>query len=217
MAHAQLVVFVESALRAGQPRGAVRSALEQAGWSKDQVADALAHYADVAFAVPVPRPRAQLSARDAFWYLLMFGTLYTSAVSLNNLLFGFINLAYPDEVNLSYYADRTAYIERGIRWATAALIVAFPVFMFAALRIGKEVAADPTRRNSAMRKWLTYLTLLVAAGVIVGDGITLVFNVLSGELTMRFILKAVVVAVIAGAVFGYYTWSIRGDDEALGR
>src|SRR6185503_15624797 len=148
---------------------AVRGALEQAGWSKDQVADALAHYADVAFAVPVPRPRAQLSARDAFWYLLMFGAVYLSAYSLGDLLFGFINLAYPD--NLSFN-DRTEYVEGGIRWATAALIVGFPVFLFTAWKTGKEVAADPSRRSSAIRKWLTYMTLLVAAAVIVTDAIT---------------------------------------------
>jgi hypothetical protein len=216
MADTKLMAFVESALRAGQSREAARQALEQAGWSKDQIADALASYADVAFAVPVPRPRAQLSARDAFWYLLMFGTLYMSAYSLCDLLFGFINLAYPDEASSSY-VNRTEFVERGIRWATAALIVAFPVFLLASLTIGKQVAADPTRRNSAMRKWLTYLTLLVAAGVIVGDGITLVFNVLSGELTTRFVLKVLVVAVVAGAAFGYFTWSMRGDDEALRR
>jgi hypothetical protein len=214
MADTKLVMFVESALRAGQPRDAVRGALEKAGWSKDQVADALAHFADVAFEVPVPRPRAQVSARDAFWYLLMFGTLYSSAFYLADLLFGFINLAYPDDLS---YNDRTAYVEAGIRWATAALIVSFPVFLFTAWKTGKEVAVDPTRRNSALRKWLTYMTLLVAAAALVTDGITLVNNVLSGELTTRFILKVLVVAVIASAGFGYYTWSIRADDAALGR
>ena len=214
MADLKLVTFVESALRAGQPRDAVRAALEKAGWSKDQVVDALAHYADVAFAVPVPRPRAQVSARDAFWYLLMFGTLYSSAFYLDDLLFGFINLAYPDDLN---YSDRTQFVERSIRWGTAAVIVSFPVFLFAAWRTGKEVAADPTRRNSAIRKWLTYMTLLVAAAALVSDGITLVYNLLSGDITTRFILKVVVVAVIAGAGFGYYTWSIRADDRALGR
>jgi hypothetical protein len=214
MADQKVVVFVESALRAGQSRDAVRVALAQAGWSKDQIGDALASFADVAFAVPVPRPRAQLSARDAFWYLLMFGALYMSAFYLGDLLFGFINLAFPDDLS---YADRAEYVERGIRWATAALIVAFPVFLFAAWKTGKEVAADPTRRNSALRKWLTYMTLLVAAIALVTDGITLIYNVLSGELTLRFILKVLVVAAIAGAVFAYYTWSNRADDAALGR
>jgi hypothetical protein len=217
MALPQLVVFVESSLRAGQPRDSVRAALEQAGWSKDQITDALAHFADVAFVVPVPRPRAQLSARDAFWYLLMFGALYTSAYYLGDLLFGFINLAYPDEANVTFYANAREYIESGIRWATAALIVAFPVFLLAALKLGREVAADPSRRNSAMRKWLTYITLLVAASALIGDAITLVYDVLSGELTVRFMLKVLVVAVIAVAVFGYYIWSMRRDDEALGR
>jgi len=214
MAHPQLVVFVESALRAGQPRDAVRSALAQAGWSKDQIDDALAHYADVAFVVPVPRPRAQLSARDAFWYLLMFGALYMSAFHLGDLLFGFINLAYPEDLS---YADRAEYVEANIRWATAAVIVAFPVFLFAAWKIGKEIAADPTRRNSAIRKWLTYVTLLVAAAALLTDGITLINNLLGGELTTRFILKVLVVAAIASAGFAYYTWSIRADDAALGR
>jgi hypothetical protein len=58
---------------------------------------------------------------------------------------------------------------------------------------------------------------LVAAGVIVGDFITLVYNLLSGELTMRFVLKVTIVAAIAGTVFGYFTWSTRVDDRALER
>jgi hypothetical protein len=214
MAHPQLVAFVESALRAGQPRDAVRAALAQAGWSKEQIGDALGHFADVAFVVPVPRPRAQLSARDAFWYLLMFGALYMSAFHLGDLLFGFINLAYPEDLS---YSDRAEYIESNIRWATAAVIVAFPVFLFAAWKIGKEIAADPTRRNSAIRKWLTYMTLLVAAAALLTDGITLINNLLGGELTTRFVLKVLVVAAIASSGFAYYTWSIRADDAALGR
>ena len=165
--------------------------------------------ADVAFAVPVPRPRAQVSARDAFWYLLMFGTLYVSAYYLGDLLFGFINRAFPD--NLSYN-DRTQYIERGIRWATAAVIVAFPVFLFTAWKTGKEVAADPTRRNSAIRKWLTYITLFFAAIVLIVDMTTLLNNVLAGDLSMRFLLKVLVAAVIAGGIFGYYLLDLRREE-----
>ena len=212
MADTKLVAFVESALRAGQSRDGVRQALEQAGWSKDQVIDALAHYADVPFALPVPRPRVQLSARDAFWYLLMFGTLYVSATYLGELLFSFIDTALPDDLD-----EFSSYAQSNIRFATAALIVAYPIFLLTARRLEREVVADPSRRSSAVRKWLTYLTLAIAAGVIVGDSIALVFNMLNGELTLRFVLKVIVVAAIAGAVFGYFTWSTRVDDEALER
>jgi len=212
VAEARLTVFVDTALRAGASRDAIRQALEQAGWSKDQIVDGLAHYADVAFVVPVPRPRAQLSARDAFWYLLMFGTLYVSLYHLGDLSFGLVNLALPDELD-----GNGLYLRSGIRWSTAALIVGFPVFLFAAIKISREVAAEPTRLNSAVRKWLTQLTLLVAAAVLVGDSMTLVFSLLGGELTLRFVLKVLIVAIIAGAAFGYYMASLRADDRALER
>jgi len=163
--------------------------------------------------VPVPQPRPEVSARDAFLYLVMFAMLYSAALALGSLLFRLIELAFPD--GLASYV--TASAGHRIRWATSTLIVAFPVFLFTASRIAREVSAEPARRNSAIRKWLTYLTLFIAATVIVGDSIALVFNLLGGDLTVRFLLKALVVAAIAGSIFGYYLWSARSDDEALGR
>jgi hypothetical protein len=209
MADTRLHDFIDASLRAGKRRDEIQEALAAAGWSREQIGDGLGFFADVPFAVPVPKPRAYLSARDAFFYLLLFGTLYVSAYQFGSLLFHFINLAFPDGLN-SYQIPAA---RRGIRWATASLIVAFPVFLWISLRIGRDLAADPTRRQSAVRRWLTYLTLLVAAGIIVGDSITLVYNLLSGEITTRFMLKVIVVALITGAIFGYYWRSIRKDNE----
>lgn len=213
MADPRLTAFVETALRAGASRADVEKALEDAKWSREQIAQGLAYYSEVPFVVPIPRPRAQVSARDAFLYLLMFAMLYLSAYYLGTLLFQFINSAYPDAAN-PYEQN---YLDENIRWATATLIVAFPVFLFMAARTARAIRSDATHRNSAVRKWLTYLTLFVAAGVIVGDSITLIYNLLSGDTTTRFVLKVLVVAAIAGAAFGYYTWSLRVDDEALKR
>jgi hypothetical protein len=211
MADARLTAFIEASLRARQGRDEIRKALEAAGWSKDQIADGLRYFADVEFAVPVPRPKAQLSARDAFMYLLMFGMLYVSAFWFGSLLFRFIDLAFPDEA----LQRSQAYVYIGIRRAIATLVVTFPVFVFVSIRVSKELAADPARRSSAVRRWLTYLTLLVAASVMAGDLITLIYNLLSGELTVRFILKVLVVAAIVAAVFVYYLKSLKADDEAL--
>jgi hypothetical protein len=209
MADTRLHDFIDAALRAGKGRDEIGAALASAGWPSEQIQDGLALFADVPFAVPVPRPRAYLSARDAFLYLLMFGTLYVSAYQLGSLLFDFINLAFPDEIN----PFEAPAAERGIRWATASLIVAFPVFLGVSIKLGREIAADPTRRQSAVRRWLTYLTLLLAAGIIVGDSITLLYNLLSGDLTLRFVLKVAVVAAIAGILFGYYSRSARDDSK----
>ncbi len=67
--------------------------------------------------------------------------------------------------------------------------------------IARDIAADPNKRYSKVRRWLTYLTLFFASGIIIGDVITLLYNLLGGEITIRFLLKALVVAFIAGTVF----------------
>lgn len=210
MADPTLVHFVEEALRAGASRDAVRQALMDAGWSKEHVGKALAAYAETDFPIPVPRPRAPLSARDAFLYLVMFGMLYLSAYNLGVLLTQFVNLAFPDAV-----LDQYRRPMESIRWSVSSIVVAFPVFLFTAWQIGKDLAADATRRTSAVRKWLTYLTLALAASIVAADLIFLLNSLLAGELTTRFVLKALIVAGIAGAVFGYYLWLMRVDDREL--
>ena len=91
------------------------------------------------------------------------------------------------------------------------LVVAFPLYLYLAAKTSAEVAAEPVRRASRIRKWLTYMTLFVAALTITGDLVALIYQFLTGELTVRILLKVVTVAVIAGAVFLYYLRSVSGD------
>lgn len=203
--------FVKEALGRGTSRGDIEQVLVQSGWSAAQVRAALGEFADVPFAVPVPRPRPYLDARDAFLYLVLFGTLYVSAVNLGSLLFEFINRAFPDPAFAN--PTRAAYAATALRWSIASLIVAVPVFLFVSSRTQRAIKADPGKRGSKIRRWLTYLTLTIASGVLIGDFITLVYNVLSGELSVRFVLKVAVVALIAGGVFLYYRWDLEADEK----
>jgi hypothetical protein len=205
----ELVAFVKDALGRGVSRTEVRAVLLEAGWRAAEVEKALGAFSTVAFAIPVPRPRPYLSAREAFFYLLQFAALYTSAFNLGRLLFQLIELEFPDAIDLQW---RTDYLS-GMRWSIASLLVAFPIFLLTARALARAVAGDPERRGSKVRKWLTYLTLLVAAGVLTGDLITLLYNLLGGELTVRFVLKTAVVAAIAGAIFGYYLWELRSEER----
>jgi hypothetical protein len=210
MADTRLRAFVEAALAAGKSREEIHVALRAAGWHPEQIGDGLAEFADVPFAVPVPRPRAHLSARDAFLYMLMFGALYVSAFNLGRMLFAFINRAFP----LTPFETTAA--AGTIRWTTASLIIAFPLFLWLAVKLSRELAVEPARRQSAIRRWLIYLTLLVAASFIVGDAITLVYSLLSGDTTLRFMLKVVVVGAITGVTFGYFLRAARSDGATSG-
>ncbi len=204
----ELHSFVKEALAAGATREKIRVVSAEAGWNPDEIKGALALYADVDFPVPVPRRRPYLSAREAFIYLVLFTCLYISAFNFGSLLFEFINRWIPDALRRFESGDRSS-----IRFAVASLIVAFPLYLWLSAIMGKAVAGDPDKRGSKIRKWLTYLTLFVAAGVLIGDLISLFFNLLGGELTARFLLKTLVVLLIAGTVFGYYLWDLRQEEK----
>ena len=205
-----LELFVREALAAGQARPAIEAALAQAGWPVEQVRDALDAYADVSFAVPVPRPRPYLSAREAFLYLVLFATLYISAYHLGSLLFDLLNRALPDPADGRF---EVVQLGTSMRWSVASLVVAFPVFLFVARLLGRELARNPVKRLSAVRRWLTYITLFLAAGIVIGDLIAAVYNVLGGETTLRFTLKVLVVGAIAGTVFAYYLLDLRHEER----
>jgi len=206
----ELQSFVKDALAHGQSRDAIEKALLKAGWKSDQVNGALAAYAPVEFPIPVPRPRPYLSAREAFMYLVLFTTLYLTTFHLGRLIFQFINLGLPDLAEFYNYAGSA---RQAIRFSVASLIIAFPIFMYLSLLIGRSIKRDPSKRASKVRKWLTYMTLFVAAAVIIGDLTWLVYSFLGGEMSLRFALKAVTVAVIAGGIFGYYLWDLRQEER----
>ncbi|KGQ18098.1 hypothetical protein LF41_1452 [Lysobacter dokdonensis DS-58] len=203
--------FVRDALAQGNSRDTIASTLTGAGWSQAQVQRALNAWADVPFAVPVPRPRASLSAREAFFYLLMFAALYMAAWHTCDLLFTLLNRSLPDAADaLRQYGYSTSRM----RWSTASIIIALPVFLWMARLVARQVTRDPLARLSPVRRWLTYLTLFLAAMTLIGDMITLVNNLLAGDLTLRFLLKVLVVAVVAGSIFSYYLFDLRRGEDA---
>ena len=205
-----LDLFVRDALARGESRQAVQAALADAGWAPEQVRNALDAWAEVPFSVPVPRPRPYLSPREAFLYLVLFATLYLSAWHLGSLLFDLINAAIPDPAD-SAYADGMR--DHSMRFSVASLVIAFPIYLFVARLLSRELAANPVKRLSAVRRWLTYLTLFLAVTVLVCDLIALVYNLLGGDLTLRFVLKVLVVGAIAGAVFGFYLSDLRREER----
>jgi len=204
----QLQAFAKESLQSGRSKQDIAKVLERAGWPEAQIANALDAFADEPFPVPVPRPRPSLSARDAFLYLVLFSALYYGAWNLGSLLFDFIDRAFPDPAARTFYGGWSSQ-----RWSTAAIIITFPVYFFMAWYIGGQIERNPFKRLSPARRWLTYLTIFIATVALLGDLTTLTYNLLGGELEIRFLLKVLVIAVIAGSAFTYYLLDLRKEER----
>ena len=207
-----LSVFVCEALKRDISRDRIREVLLQAGWQADRVDRVLEEYAEIDFPLPVPKPRPSLSARETFFYLLLFVTLYISAFNFGSLLFIFIEQAFPDP---AMAASSFEWISSRVRGSLSSLVVAFPLFLYLSRKIANELQTAPAGHSSGVRRWLTYLTLFIAACIILGDVSALLFSLLGGELTVRFILKVLVVGSLAGVIFIYYLQGLRSEEQIL--
>jgi hypothetical protein len=73
---------------------------------------------------------------------------------------------------------------------------------------------NPDKAESAVRRWVSNIGLLLTALVFLGDLIAFLTSLLQGELTIRFALRCLVVVILAGAVFLYYSRGL-GKSRAL--
>jgi hypothetical protein len=207
MASSTLDTFIREALNRGEKRDRVSAALVGAGWTQKEVDAALGDYADTDLGMAVPKPRPYVSAREAFLYLVLFILLGVVAWNLGSLLFALVDTAVPDELDYAYGRDFQ------IRSAVAGLVVGTPLFAWLALYIRRQRRTNPAMQRSRVRKWLTYITLIIASCTLIGDAIALVYSFLSGELSTRLILKLLVIALIAGGIFLYFIRDAEKGDE----
>lgn len=201
--------FIEHARSKGMDHSTIRMLLLSAGWKEKEIAQALSAQG---LDMEVPTPPDVGGAREAFLHLLSFAGLYTLIISLAVLLFQYINRALPDPAN-PMYSDTADY--SGIRMSMAAIIVSFPLLLWMTRLIHREISEHPQKAWSGIRRWLTYITLFVAATAMMVDVITLVFNLLEGELSLRFILKVLVVFLLSGGAFSYYFLALKSAPSQM--
>ena len=210
--NAELLEFTRQALARNIARPEIAATLRRAGWSEEDIHTSLGSFAEIDFPLPVPRPKPYLSAREVFLYLVMFSALYDSSVYAASLIFDFINKSFPDPAMVSRYGWAGSF-QDSVRMDIANLVVALPLFLVVFRSNARTIAADPARRASKPRKWLTYLTLFLATVTLTCDLGTIVYNLLGGELTTRFVLKALTVAIIAGGNFWYFLHDMRQEEQ----
>lgn len=134
---------------------------------------------------------------EIFVHFLSFILLGIVATATGILCFQIINKYFPNYQFANFDIS-------GIHYAIASLIIGFPIYIWALWFWFRSFENLPEKTESRLSKWLTYIVLLIASGLIIGDLIAVVFNFLQGEYGARFLLKALTILVIAGLIFGFY-------------
>src|SRR3989344_5994114 len=143
--------------------------------------------------------KIKTTPKDFFVFIGAMVALYASAASLINLLFEIINASFPDALHFSY--DN---FSSGMRWSIASLIIVFPVYIFLSRFINKDLAANFLKKNLGVRKWLTYLTLVVAGTVFAYYFYDLKRDVGQKSSKIKLLAWAVSFAVLASIVGGFF-------------
>jgi hypothetical protein len=204
--------FVERARGSGTSEQSIVGILTARGWPEREVYEALADAYERLTGIEIPRRgSAGAAAKDAFFYLLIFSTLATWTWGLGWLAFTLIDHWLEDALfSNGYFPQMETY---SIASALATILVPFPIYLLVSRAVVSEERQHPEKLDSPVRKWLTYMALVVAAAVFMGDLIAALTTLLRGELTSRFLAKAFVVLVISGGVFFYYFAGVRKSDE----
>jgi uncharacterized protein DUF5671 len=136
-------------------------------------------------------PISPTAPRDVFTYLLTAIALYISATGVMLIVWGLADFWFPGfETSAEHWTDNA-------RGGIAMAVVAFPLFLC-------RIRSGETDPDSRLRQAFIYLNLFIAAVVVMVDLMVVIYDLLSGDLTPRFLMKAGGLVVVAGLVFGYY-------------
>lgn len=197
----ELLGFLRAAKEEGISDEFVVALLRQNGWPERRIFRAYSIFYADRLGTPLPkRYQAAENARDAFYYLLNFITLGFWTVALGQIFYRLIAYWISDSAASPYYGS----LRDDIAWQVATVIVAFPVFLYVHAIIQRELRSRTDLYDSAVRRWLTYLALVIAAIIVLTDAAWVIEALIRGELTLRFILDALVLLVLGGGVFVYY-------------
>jgi hypothetical protein len=143
-------------------------------------------------------------------FALQLGSLISLYLSISFfivLLFGLINIWLPLESESYWQLESYSGM---VRTGVAMIVVFFPTYLI----LTKFVNRDRVKGNGGgyhnFTKWLIYLSLLVAGGTLLVDLVTVIMTFLEGDLTTRFLLKALVVLFVVGATANYYILDAKG-------
>lgn len=193
----KLAKYVHDALAAGRSREQIAADLRGAGWTDNEIDQALEAWKGGEAGPPVPKPTPFVSGQEMFYQSLLFAALWVSVICL----------IYIGWELIDYWQDRRVSIN-GMRTAIAWLLVAFLLFLGLNAQVSFIMAKSMNR--PLVGRWFSYLTLFIAAIVIVCALISFVYRVLIADFSLAPLASTALVGAVAGAIFLYFQARARG-------
>lgn len=147
------------------------------------------------------------AAKYAFYYMLSLVALIFMSLATGGIIFQIINKNIKDI--LSQFT--VSYSTEVMKIAISALIISAPIYFLTMRTIFRNLTSGALPKESGIRKWLTYLILFVSSVVMLVWLIATINTFLGGDLTMKFILKAVTAIFIAASIFTFYYYDLKRD------
>jgi hypothetical protein len=148
------------------------------------------------------------NAKFAFWYMLSLVALVFMSIATGVIVFQIINQQLVDVLKNTLPSQET------LKVAISAVIISAPIFYWLTRLIRRAMAKGQLSAEASIRRWLTYFILFVSAVVAIIWLIMTINSFLNGELTLKFILKALTVLAITASIFTYYFYDIRHGQDA---
>ncbi|QQS61686.1 MAG: hypothetical protein IPN70_02025 [Candidatus Moraniibacteriota bacterium] len=206
-----ILEFIKKSIEEGQGKSHIKEKLLAVGWTDDEI-DAL--YADALKDLGVPLPLERLSGRkkigvalEVVLNLFSFVLLGIVITGVGILYYEVIDKYFPDPA--AFYGYGSSVATQAIHYAISALIITFPLFFFTIFFRFRKFRQQEVKREIMAIKWITYGVLFICLIILVGDLIALLYTFLQGEMSVRFFLKACVILLISGTVFGWYFFERR--------
>jgi len=156
--------------------------------------------------------KQKLNVGYAFLSLGVLISLIVSVVSFFNLAFEILDKKFPDVLNAIYQYGYSSFQFEGARTFLAMLIIMFPTFLILTYFWKKKENKGLGDNDQAVRKWLSYIVIFLSVLIAIIDLIILVRYFVSGEITIRFILKVIIALAGAKMVLYYFVpeiWEIK--------
>ena len=156
--------------------------------------------------------KPKTTAKDFFLWAGAMVSFYWSVIAFILLTFDYINYTFPNALN---YYPIDPY-QSGISYEMASIIVLFPIYLLLMWLIRRDITRDSSRNDIWVRRWVLILTLFIAGITMAVDLITLLTTFLNGEaLTTAFLLKVLIIFLIAAGVFMHFISDLRGYWDKL--